>query len=146
MTVGLSSDAVLRWLVDREGNVWAGTTGGLDRFRQAKLNRVELAGLQEDIAIAPADSGAVWVGSAGRPLLRLGKDLQEFPEVSRPVELAYRDRAGVLWVGSPFGLWRSAGGRFVRVEPAGGALRGPPGRDAGRGGQPVALHPAKRRV
>jgi signal transduction histidine kinase/ligand-binding sensor domain-containing protein len=115
MTVGLSSDAVLRWLVDREGNVWAGTTGGLDRFRQAKLNRIELAGLQEDIAIAPADSGAVWVGSAGRPLLRLGKDLQEFPEVSRPVELAYRDRAGVLWVGSPFGLWQSAGGRFVRV-------------------------------
>ena len=76
---------------------------------------VELAGLQEDIAIAPADSGAVWVGSAGRPLLRLGKDVQEFPEVSRPVELAYRDRAGVLWVGSPFGLWRFSGGRFVRV-------------------------------
>jgi signal transduction histidine kinase/ligand-binding sensor domain-containing protein len=115
MTVGLSSDAVLRWLVDREGNVWAGTTGGLDRFRQAKLNRIELAGLQEDIAIAPAESGAVWVGSAGRSLLRLGKDLQEFPEVSRPVELAYRDRAGVLWVGSPFGLWQSAEGRFVRV-------------------------------
>ena len=57
----------------------------------------------------------MWVGSAGRPLLRLGNDLREFPEVSRPVELTYRDRTGVLWVGSPFGLWRSAGGRFVRV-------------------------------
>jgi signal transduction histidine kinase/ligand-binding sensor domain-containing protein len=116
LSVGLSSDAALRWLEDREGNVWVGTTGGLDRFRRAKLNRVELPRLQEDIAIAPADSGAVWVGSAGRHLLRLGDDVREFPEVARPVELAYRDRAGVAWIGSPFGLWRSDHGRFVRVS------------------------------
>jgi signal transduction histidine kinase/ligand-binding sensor domain-containing protein len=115
LAVGLSSNAVLRWLEDREGNVWVGTTGGLDRFRRAKLNRVDLPGLQEDIALAPADSGAVWVGSAGRHLLRLGDDVREFPEVSRPVELAYRDRTGVAWVGSPFGLWRFSRGRFVRV-------------------------------
>jgi signal transduction histidine kinase/ligand-binding sensor domain-containing protein len=115
LTVGLSSDVVLGWLEDREGNVWAGTTGGLDRFRRAKLNRVELPGLQENIALAPADSGAVWVGSAGRSLLHLGAGIREFPEVVRPVELAYRDPGGVAWIGSPSGLWRSDRGRFTRV-------------------------------
>lgn len=115
LTVGLSSDVVLRWFEDREGNVWAGTTGGLDRFRRTKLNRVELPGLQENIALAAADSGAVWVGSVGRPLLHVGDAVREFPEVVRPVELAYRDPVGVTWIGSPFGLWRSDRGRFTRI-------------------------------
>jgi signal transduction histidine kinase/ligand-binding sensor domain-containing protein len=115
LTAGLSSNVVVKWLEDREGNVWIGTTGGLDRFRRAKLNRVELPGLQENIALAPADSGALWVGSAGRHLLHVGDGIREFPEVVRPVEMAYRDPAGVIWIGSPFGLWRSARGRFVRV-------------------------------
>ena len=140
LTVGLSSDVVVRWLEDREGNVWAGTTGGLDRFRRAKLNRVELTGLQEDIALAPADSGAVWVGSAGRHLLRLGDGIREFPEVARPVELAYRDRAGVAWMGSPFGLWRSNRGRFVRVALPDVNNVGLQAATHDRCGQPLDLH------
>jgi signal transduction histidine kinase/ligand-binding sensor domain-containing protein len=116
LTTGLSSNGVMSWLEDREGNVWAGTTSGLDRFRRAKLTHVELAGLEENIALAPADSGAVWIGSRGRHLLRLGERVTEFPEVARPVEAAYRDREGVVWIGGPRGLWQSAAGRFVRVS------------------------------
>ena len=112
----LSSPDVLAWLEDREGNVWAGTIGGLDRFRVSKLTRVELAGLLANVALAPADSGAVWVGSADRQLLRLGDRTREFPGVVNPVEVAYRDPAGVFWVGGPSGLWRSAGDRFERVD------------------------------
>ena len=114
VSAGLSG-GVICWLEDREGNVWAGTAGGLDRFRRAKLNRIELSGLEENIAVAPGDSGTVWIGSRGRPLLRFGERVTEFPEVARPVEAAYRDRDGVVWIGSPRGLWRSAGGRFVPV-------------------------------
>ena len=115
LTHGLSSNGVMSWLEDREGNVWAGTAGGLDRFRRAKLTRVDLAGLEENIALAPADSGAVWIGSRGRHLLRFGERVTEFPEVARPVEVTYRDRDGVVWIGGPRGLWRSAGSRFMRV-------------------------------
>jgi signal transduction histidine kinase/ligand-binding sensor domain-containing protein len=115
LSAGLSSGGVICWLEDREGNVWSGTAGGLDRFRRAKLNRIELSGLEENIAVAPADSGTVWIGSRGRPLLRFGERVTEFPEVARPVEAAYRDRDGVVWIGSPHGLWRSPGGRFVPV-------------------------------
>ncbi len=116
LAVSRMSGQVLGWLEDREGNVWAGTTGGLDRFRRAKLNRVEVPDLQENIALAPADSGAVWVGSDGRHLLRVGARIEEFSEIPKTVDVAYRDRAGVVWIGSPTGLWRSVGRGFARVD------------------------------
>ena len=112
----LSSDIVNAFLEDREGNIWAGTAAGLDQFRRPKLNRVELGRLDENIALASTDSGAVWVGSRGRSLLRLGESITEFPEVARPVEVLYRDPGGVMWAGGPSGLWRSTAGRFVPVD------------------------------
>lgn len=113
---GLSSDAVLSWLEDHEGNVWAGTTGGLDRFRHPKLTRIELPGSSAYVALAPADSGAVWVGSADHHLVRVGDGIKEFPAVPSPVDVAYRDRRGGVWIGTPLGLWRFARGGFERVR------------------------------
>ena len=115
ITQGLSSDLVWAWLEDREGNVWAGTTGGLDQFRHTKLTRVELPGATS-FAIAPADSGALWVGSDERPLMRLGDQVRDFPEVRNPVDVAYGDREGVVWIGSPHGLWQLRRGRFAPVR------------------------------
>jgi signal transduction histidine kinase/ligand-binding sensor domain-containing protein len=115
MARGLSSDLVMSWLEDREGNVWAGTTGGLDQFRPTKLTRVELPGSEGNYAIAPADSGAVWVGSDGRSLVRVGRGIEDFPQVPKVVDVAYRDREGAVWIGSPRGLWRFTRGRFVPV-------------------------------
>lgn len=116
MYAGLSASIITGIIQDREGNVWLSTAGGLDRFRQAKLNRFEVSRLQENIALAPGDSGSLWIGSAGRPALHVGERLREFPEVARPVEMAYRAPDGVIWLGSPFGLWRSDGDRFTQVR------------------------------
>lgn len=116
MTVGLSSELVTNLLLDREGNVWASTAGGLDRFRPAKLNRFELPGLQENIALAAADSGGLWVGSLGRSFLRVGADVVEYPAITGPVEMVYRDPAGAVWAGSPYGLWRFERGRSTPVK------------------------------
>ena len=115
MIQGLSGAVVTDWLEDREGNVWAGTPGGVDQFRRTKLTRVELPGSDANFAIAPADSGAVWVGSDGRHLMRVGQAIKEFPEAPRVVDVAYRDPEGVVWVGSPKGLWRYTHGRFLPV-------------------------------
>ncbi|HUR94263.1 MAG TPA: two-component regulator propeller domain-containing protein [Gemmatimonadales bacterium] len=112
---GLSAgEGVLEWFEDREGNVWAGTNGGLDRFRPSKLNRVELP--LTNIALGVADSGALWVGSYNFPLFHLGGSVREFPEVVGPVEMIYRDPVAVVWFGSPRGLWQSSGGRLKRVS------------------------------
>jgi ligand-binding sensor domain-containing protein/signal transduction histidine kinase len=118
MAQGLSAGTVLTWLEDREGNVWAGTIGGLDQFRRTKLTRVQLPGSRAYLAIAAADSGALWVGSSGSHLLRVGRRIEPFPEVPHIVDVAYRDRQGRVWVGGPLGLWRFNGGRFGSVPLA----------------------------
>jgi len=120
------SRVVRALLEDREGNVWAATSEGLDQFRRAKLVRVDLPGLPGGFAVAPADSGAVWVASYGRTVRiarpgetgsgRAGSRTRESPTLAEDVEVAYRDRAGAVWLGGPRGLWRSARGRFVRVD------------------------------
>jgi signal transduction histidine kinase/ligand-binding sensor domain-containing protein len=115
MSQGLSGRSVDAWLEDREGNVWAGTSNGLDHFRRTKLTRVELPGPGTYFAIAPADSGAVWVGSTEGPVRRIGAQIEEFPELPRLVDVAYRDPEGGVWIGSPEGLWRSARGGFEQV-------------------------------
>jgi ligand-binding sensor domain-containing protein len=121
---GLSSDIVNAWLQDREGNVWAGSSGGLDRFRRAKLARVELPSSSDAFAIAPADSGAIWVGSYARNLVRVGDGIKKFPAVPAELEAAYRDPDGVVWVGGPRGLWRSVRGEFARVRLPEGNIPG----------------------
>ena len=61
--------------------------------------------------------------------------------------MAYRDPAGVVWVGSPFGLWRSDRGRFVPVAlPDVRQSSGIQAATHGWRGRPVGLHRAKRRV
>ncbi|MDB5603799.1 MAG: Adenylate cyclase [Bradyrhizobium sp.] len=60
-TDGLTGSASLE---GRDGNVWLGTSGGLERFRESRLIRVGL-GLAADasgFALAAGDEGAVWVG------------------------------------------------------------------------------------
>ncbi len=111
---GLSADVAQSLLEDREGNVWVGTQLGLDRFRRTKLARVEVP--NGGGPLAPADSGAVWVGSSDHHLVRVGAGIQAFPAVPANVEAAYRDRGGVIWLGGPPGLWRSARGGFARVR------------------------------
>ncbi len=60
---GLSSDTVRALFQDREGNVWVGTTRGLDRFRENKatpLSRKQGVDPAANIFLATAPDGAVW--------------------------------------------------------------------------------------
>jgi ligand-binding sensor domain-containing protein len=50
-------------LQDREGNIWVGTAGGLDRFRQNKLVQVAWPSSSYGFALVPGDKGSVWAGT-----------------------------------------------------------------------------------
>jgi signal transduction histidine kinase/ligand-binding sensor domain-containing protein len=113
---GMSGNTVLALLEDREGSVWAGTEGGIDRFRAAKFTPVARPRPLHMPAVAAGRGGAVWVGSVGEPLLEVDGDrVVEHPGVPREITCAYRDPGGGVWLGGPRGVWRSDGGAFARV-------------------------------
>src|SRR5262249_52762601 len=78
---GLTSDAVWKVLIDREG-VWVATNSGLDRLRRAALTTVRLPQAKDrEFSIAAGDGGSVWTGNSGLPLTHVAADgaITSFP-------------------------------------------------------------------
>jgi len=111
---GLGSDYVLPLLEDREGNIWVGGSRGLDRFRHANLVPVEMPEGAQDFAIA-SGGDALWVGTRNHPLQRIDAQGPKAWPLASQVSAMHRDRAGVLWLGGPDGLWRMDGARPAKV-------------------------------
>jgi len=127
---GLSSGGVYSALEDREGNIWFGTTGGLDRFRENKVtpysNREGLIPDQK-IAMAPTQDGSVWFVSYTRDTVqrfRQGRiTTSKLPLYSRSdstrILSLNADRNNHVWAGGSFKLAEGVDGRFSYT-------RGPP--------------------
>ena len=124
-TNGLSGDSVWAIFEDREGIVWAGTTSGVDSFRDPRITTFSpLEGLGKDLpaGVLASRDGTVWVANAGSldhivnetvSSIRAGKGLPG-SQVTRLLE----DRAGNLWVGVDDGLYLFKNGQFRRLpEP-----------------------------
>jgi len=62
---GLSSDFVLAFFEDREGNIWVGTTNGLDRFRESVVSTIlARQGLSPPAwSLTSARDGSIWIGT-----------------------------------------------------------------------------------
>jgi len=64
---GMSGDAVTSLLEDREGNIWAATVDGLDRFREPAIPTISVEqGLSSRglSSILAARDGSVWLGTS----------------------------------------------------------------------------------
>jgi signal transduction histidine kinase/ligand-binding sensor domain-containing protein len=113
---GLTSRTVFAFQVDREGNVWVGTTHGLDRFSEpsltAPLQSAENLKVVPTIVVAgvtPADdAGALWVTNGIDAVVRYqdGK-----------VESLLRGADGTAWFGGMNALWSERQGHLERVAP-----------------------------
>ena len=122
---GLSSDSVCALFEDREGIVWAGTTSGIDSFRDpsvATFSAVE--GLGKDVAagVLASRDGTIWVANAGSlDHIKNGTVSSIRTEDGLPghqVASMLEDRAGNMWVGVDDGLYLFKDGRFRRLpEP-----------------------------
>lgn len=120
---GLSGGPASAVFEDREGNVWAGTSNGIDRFRPYRLRAIPLPnyfGGARPLAARPG--GGVW---ADRSFLA---DAQAAPVAYAPegtmtstATALHATRDGTLWTGGPGGLWRVRNGQREAVPL-------PPGR------------------
>jgi signal transduction histidine kinase/ligand-binding sensor domain-containing protein len=114
---GLTSDAVWKVLVDREG-IWIGTNSGLDWLRRVALTTVHLPHAQEhEYSVAVGDDDSVWTGNSSLPLTHVSADgrITSFPITEQTVTVQ-RDHSGTIWSAGAFRLWRSSRGSFVRVH------------------------------
>ena len=116
---GLSGELVTRVFQDRDGAIWVGTNGGLDRFRGAAVDRIDLPSRSASIAMTSDASGRVWIAS-GNAIQRLspGSSTPETIPSDPRMETftaVFVDSRQRLWVGGRTGLWRQEGTGFVQI-------------------------------
>ena len=111
---GLSADFVYCVLQDHEENIWIGTSGGLDRFRQSAFVSVSVPTGSTVSALATGDQGSLWVASIGPPFLfELENDKIVFQRLGPFFDCAYRDPHGVIWLAAPDFIARLDDGRSL---------------------------------
>src|SRR5688572_363505 len=108
---GLSAPYAAAFLEDREGNIWIGTAGGLDRFRESRLTPVDFPRAANGFAMAAGDSGAMLVGIDHKEGTFEVKAPSAVSFVPGPesIQCAYRADDGVVWLGGRGMLWHSSG-------------------------------------
>ena len=132
---GLTSDYIYCVLQDREGNVWMGGSGGLDRFRPSPVVSVPLQPISypgalpipslhsfTTSALAAGDQGALWVTGIGpQVLLKIQMDRIVTQLRDEYVDCAYRDPNGVVWLATPSSVLRLADERLHPINSTSGA-------------------------
>jgi ligand-binding sensor domain-containing protein len=112
----LSQNTIYTIWEDKYGSIWVGTYAGLCRFdrstekftrykpdEKAKFSDPNISAINED------NDGMMWVAGISSGLCRFDRQTGMFLPDSfdlTGVSCIYKDRAGVLWVGSPTGLYR----------------------------------------
>jgi ligand-binding sensor domain-containing protein/signal transduction histidine kinase len=124
---GLSSDYVYKFFEDREGNVWAATSKGIDNFRDLRIvtfsTREGLSAEEVDSVLASRD-GSVWLGGpSSMDLLRNGHISFILAErgISGGATSFFEDHAGRLWVGIDNTLSVYEGGKFRPITSKNGS-------------------------
>jgi len=124
-TESLSGDSVWALSEDREGIIWAGTTSGIDSFRDPHIVTFSaVEGLGKDLAagILAGRDGTIWVANNGsldhikNGIITSIRKSDGLP--GDQVASLLEDRAGNLWVGVDDRLYLLKDGQFRRIpEP-----------------------------
>ena len=114
---GLSSNYVSAVLEDREGNIWVGTSTGLDRFQETNVVLSALSPGSRDMILIPGDHGDLWTGSVNRAFTHIEGRLLDVHkgDDTAVVTCGFRDNDGTFWLGGPTGIWHDVEGRYSKV-------------------------------
>ena len=114
---GLTGDAGYAVLEDREGNIWVGTGGGLDRFRHRNLSWYPAQTESFHFSPVTGEHGDIWsVEKMGEHLVRV-QDVKEVYKFPQDISGAFRDPDGTIWFTGATRSWRWEGGIFRENRP-----------------------------
>ena len=124
---GLTSRTVFALLGDREGNIWVGTTHGVDRFTEPTLkaplqsaeNLKAVPHIVAAGAVAADDAGGLWVTNGVDAVMRYREGTTSPPIITQKVESLLRVSDGTVWFGGRKALWRERQGHLESVAPPG---------------------------
>jgi ligand-binding sensor domain-containing protein/signal transduction histidine kinase len=135
---GLTDGGVMALREKPHGGLWVGMNNGrLAEEEAGTFHSVKgVGGWPVDAAVKSilfTRDGALWVGTFGNGLMRFhaGSSNQFTPTVGSPARIdkvtaLLEDRAGTVWVGSYYSLYKAAGTNVVvQVEVGGRELRAP---------------------
>ena len=108
---GLTRNEVMALFQDREDNIWVGTSGGLDLFRETALTTAPLPPMHA-AKLAAGPDGVMWVGAQNHALLRVTREGVEPTEVPTRVGAVAVDPRSDVWAWASGALWRGTAGRF----------------------------------
>ena len=128
---GLSGDRVIKLYEDREGSLWAGTSGGIDQFRdlavQAFSRRVYPRAEEFDNLVTTR-KGTLWIGGDSTLYtLRNGRtvfDAQGVNLAGKQITTIFDDHAGRMWIGVDNTLNLFRDGKFIPVKMQDGSATG----------------------
>jgi signal transduction histidine kinase/ligand-binding sensor domain-containing protein len=113
---GLLSDFVFALFEDREGDIWAGSSRGLERFRKGAFTPVAM-GLSARIRfVAATRDTSVWSGAGTVEIVRLRPGRQDTISSGHLTVDLFADASGVVWSFNRNEILQFNGRRFVPVS------------------------------
>jgi ligand-binding sensor domain-containing protein len=117
MRDGLASEAVQALLEDREGNIWLGTPGGLQRLSPHRVTPRRDLGVARALEATP--DGSMWVGTSSGLKRFSGGESRLFTEADglpgNVVLALHAGPRGELWIATELGVAIYENGRFTRL-------------------------------
>jgi signal transduction histidine kinase/ligand-binding sensor domain-containing protein len=111
---GLSGNDVYTLFDDREGNIWAGTSQGLDRFRDGAFTPVSIPHSDIPRGVLGTSDGSLW-SLTYKEIVRIGPRGDHELVSRHGATSMFEDKSGVLWLASTRNVSRFQEGRLVNV-------------------------------
>lgn len=123
---GLSGALAQCFFQDREGNIWIGTSAGIDRLRRNRLQPLFTQRKFDHPAMLAGPDGGVWAGDTQGDVLRFSGAGDGSGKLAQKGHLSasYQAPDGTLWTGGDDGLRRRRPDGRVTAFAAPDAVRG----------------------